>query len=164
MAALRLIADLPRDRTREGKLAIFDAGGEIVAGPWRCRGKADSAAAASVGNPSRDSTKRYGDHPYGRYLIVRAVPVGDAVYGSHFLALDPVDADAGTPELDGDAARAEANGRSGIGIHAGRTPAPGAVLTATHGCLRVLEDALASIVPRVQSGELRDYECREAMW
>ncbi len=161
---MRLIADLPRDRTREGRLAIFDAGGEIVAGPWRCRGKADSADAAAAGNAARDSTRRNGDHPYGRYRIARLVPVGDAVYGSHFLGLDPVDANPATSELDGDAARAEANGRSGIGIHAGRTPAPGAVLTATHGCLRVLEDALAAIVPRVRSGELVDYECREATW
>ena len=64
----KIIAKLPTDRTKEGeiRLLIDDA----VQGLWRCRGKADSAMAAHHGNPSRDPTHEWGDHPAGMYNVV----------------------------------------------------------------------------------------------
>src|SRR3989442_355748 len=64
---MRIDVELPTDRARPGKLTLKDDQGHVLAGPFDVLGKADNGRAAQEGNPTRDSTRSYGDTPTGTY-------------------------------------------------------------------------------------------------
>jgi hypothetical protein len=116
---LKIRITLPPDRTLPGRLTYAQ-----ITVP--CLGKADNARAAVHGNPKRNPVHPWGDTPTGRYAPARAVwfatrtPLGEA-----WLPLEGV---------HGDALTARHNGRTGLGIHAGRGSGR---LVPTYGCVRL---------------------------
>ena len=137
----RITVCFPAQRDQPGTLKAFDAAGHLVSGPWPAVGKADPALAAAGGNPSCDRLQRFGDTPTGTYELVGLLPArSDARALSRFgphghLTLRPI---------SGEAAEADANGRTMLLIHGG-----GAFLAATDGSIRVPDPAMAEIVPLV---------------
>lgn len=93
----------------------------------RARGKADNGRAAREGNPSRSSLLPYGDAPLGEYADAVVVKTHNARLGHSWIPI------VGT---SGDALKAVENGRTGLGIHAGRSNTDGKLVT-THGCVRL---------------------------
>ena len=154
---MKLVSFLPGNRLVAGSLTVTDDTGAIVFGPVPVRGKADGQIAAAHGNPGRDPERIDGDHPTGRYRVVRVEkdkPPAHS-YGPCFLLLDPV---------GGDALIAKQNGRSGLAIHGG-DPAPDGSLRATEGCLRV-SNATATVLagfidPELAAERAVEYECKE---
>lgn len=134
---MRLHSWLPLNRWQSGRIVVEHDDGVVVAGPWACRGKADSQAAAGHHNADRYPTLPYGDHPYGTYIVVAVEPNKQPAhsYGPCFLLLDP---------QTGDALKAKQNGRTGLGIHAG-DPNDDGSLRATEGCLRTTNTAILAI-------------------
>ncbi len=126
--------------------------------PARAYADADGAAAVAHGNADESSTRPFGDHPFGEYLVVavRWSKTDDERqhYGSVRLLLDPV---------GGDALIAKNNGRTGLCIHGG--PLRDEQLRATNGCLRVDDVtavALAKLVePELTAGCSVHYVCEE---
>ena len=116
---LKIHITLPSDRALPGKLTY-----ERRTVP--CLGKADNARAVANANPTRDPTHPWGDAPTGLYAPARPVwlatrtPLGEA-----WIPLDGV---------QGDALTARHNGRTGLGIHAGRGIGR---LVPTYGCIRL---------------------------
>lgn len=150
-----LHAHLPHDRAQHGTLALVNAlDGATVAGPWMCRGKADSARAAKAGNPTRDPALPYGDHPSGVWEITGYVARHERrdpseaflKYGPGFLSL------IGREGVAEDAMER----RTDIGIHAGREQSDGS-LVATYGCLRTMPDAVMVCAVEWARGRLRTY-------
>lgn len=144
---------LPKDRNKTGTLTLIDPTiGLPIAGPFPVLGRAARNTATQKGNPGADSLKPYGDTPLGGYLIDRIQSNGPGtsrpveIYGSAgSIVMDPV---------SGDAAIAEANGRTGLLIHAGRqqftpTPLP-SHLKVTNGCLRMLENDLKNLIIKIE--------------
>jgi len=155
---IRIQSRLPRDRQHAGTLEVY-RDEALVLGPVRARGEADNTGAASHRNAVEDPTKSFGDHPGGRYRVVRMVPSTtdrQRTYGPVFFALDPV---------DGEALAAKRNGRTGIGIHGGRLHDDGR-LRETYGCLRIDNDVaeqLAKLVePELAAGHDVFYACEVA--
>ena len=119
-------------------MKAFDAAGLLVSGPWSAVGKADPELAAAGGNPSCDRLQRFGDTPTGTYEVFDLLPPeSDARVVSRFgphgiLKLRP---------LSGEAAEADANGRTTLLIHGGDNP-----FAATDGSIRVPNPAVAELV------------------
>lgn len=134
---IRLVSHLPKTRDADGSFYVFD-GEHLLWGPTRCRGEADNANAAQHNNVIEDPTRVAGDHPAGNYRVVKAVSFHETdathwfSYGPWFFLLDP---------LDGEAAKAKANGRVGIGLHGG-TAGPRDTLRPTYGCLRLFNESV----------------------
>ena len=146
-----LRASLPRTRSLSGTLHLLGDHENILWGPVPCFGKADNEGAANHDNPTRDPLYAYGDHPSGQYRITAWVPTGTdpeeiRKYGaSGKLVLDP---------LHGQALGAKQNGRFGLLIHGGAIGGPYVYgFRPTYGCLRLLNDDMASLV--VQHRELK---------
>ncbi len=124
---------------------------------WRCLGKADNAAATLHGNPTRDPTRPYGDHPDGvsRVGVRQSTPAEAHSYGPWKLTLSAVSGDVKTRE-DCEP------GWDGLEVHGGELT-PGGALRPTYGCLRVDNDAIAALATRalaaLQAGESVDCEC-----
>jgi len=146
---LEIRVSLPNDRLRTGTVELVDTGtGLRVADPFPGLGRAARNTARAHQNPSGSSTMPFGDTPLGGYKIPRVLKTGAGtshpanIYGSvGAIVLDPV---------SGDAQLAEANGRTGLLIHAGRqvaspTPLPGHLMV-TNGCVRMLEGDLAALI------------------
>lgn len=148
---MMLRALLPRNRWNTGRLWVETSAGAILAGPWPCRGKADGQIALLHGNPSRDPTKPYGDHPTGTYKVSALVHNKQPVrsYGPCFILLDPV---------AGDALTAEEAERVGLAIHGG-DPTPEGTLRASEGCLRVSNATSTLLAGIVKVG--MEYICEE---
>lgn len=148
---MRLHSLLPKDRWQPGRLWVENSAGAIIAGPWPCRGKADGQVALQHGNPSRDPTKPYGDHPTGTYkvsaLVYNKPPVRS--YGPCFILLDPI---------LGDALTAEEAERAGLAIHGG-DPTPEGTLRSSLGCLRVSNTTSTLLAGLVTVG--MEYLCEE---
>ena len=110
---------LSPDRTQPGELSYNRKS-------LPCLGKADNTRAAAHGNSRRDPVHPWGDTPTGLYAPARVVwfaartPLGEA-----WLPLEGV---------HGDALTARHNGRTGLGIHAGRGSGR---LVPTYGCVRL---------------------------
>jgi len=148
---------LPKDRTRHGVLIlgldprikgdprVAPGGGLALLPSILCYGKADNARAAEAGNPGRDPTRPYGDTPAGVFARTRverfATP--HPRLGRAWIPLAPV---AGQP---GQAAAALANGREGLGIHAGRGDGE---LMPTYGCVRLGDRDFAVLARRIGDG------------
>lgn len=115
-------------------MTAYDGAGKLLADPWSCVGTADPALATSRGNPSRSRLQRFGDAPTGVFEIVDRVPPPEnpqllrmlGAFGA--FVLRPV---------SGQAAEADANGRTSLMIHGG----PDA-FAATDGSLRIPEQAM----------------------
>lgn len=139
------------DRTKPGVLNAPD----FATTSWRCLGKADSQEAARHDNPKRDPTRPFGDHPCGEYrlIAIHEFPVPSYTYGPGWLSLEPV---------SGDALQAHLNGRFGILIHGGELR--GGALRPTHGCLRVDNETMVTLLNMWAAGELAHgdvYACTE---
>lgn len=124
----KIVITLPANRWNNGTLvALDDAGAVLLECP--ARGKADGGLANKAGNPLRDPTRRNGDTPTGGYALtaVRRFDSRDPKFGWGFIPLDPV---------SGAALAAKKNGRTGLGIHCGRSQT---ALIATEGCVRIFD-------------------------
>lgn len=132
---------LPRNRDGEGQFWVVGDDQRLLLGPVRCRGEADNANAARANNVIEDPTRVGGDHPGGRYRLVRAVSFHESdrehwlTYGPWFFRLDPI---------EGEALLAKQAGRVGLGLHGG-APGPGDTLRPTFGCLRLFNDAVIAL-------------------
>ena len=151
---LTIHVKLPNDRDKTGTLELIDPITELpIAGPFPVLGRAARDTADKEGNPGADSLKLFGDTPLGSYRIERIQSNGrgttrpEEKYGAAgSIVMDPV---------SGDAAKAKANGRTGLLIHAGRqpkspTPLP-SHLVSTNGCLRMLEDDLKDLIKKIET-------------
>ena len=113
---MRLIrVELTPDRDRCGSLALFDAQGELITGPFPVAARTTDQLAHSRHNRRRDPLLRFGDTPTGLFQIA-PVTVDEkrypaAEFGRH--GLIPLLPTAG------DAAYADANGRYGFAIFGG---------------------------------------------
>lgn len=136
---MRFYVRLPTDRTQPGEVELFDDEGSLLLGPFRCRGKADSAEAGKHGNPSRDSEAPFGDHPSGLSKIISVEHKDPAHFGPAFFRLQAIAGDA----LDG-----QRRGRDGMGMHGGLPMTDGS-LRATFGCLRIDNDMARACEPLV---------------
>jgi len=133
---LRIIVSLPRNRWNAGRLRLYNDSRYLLL-DVPARGKADNEAAAKAGNPRRDPTLPYGDTPAGTYAPVSAVaarPESVQRIGAWWLPMEGV---------DGDALKAKLNGRTGLGIHAGRGDGE---LIATHGCVRLRDADFSALI------------------
>lgn len=149
---MRLRSVLPVNRWLVGRLWLEDDAGIIIAGPYRCRGKADSQIAAEHDNPERVTTRPFGDHPSGTYrvaAIVKDKPPAHT-YGDYFFLLDPT---------AGDALEAEEAERRGLAIHGGDLSHDGVTLRATEGCLRTTNAAMIALAALVTVGV--EYYCED---
>ena len=92
-----------------------------------CLGKADNAKAKTHKNPTRDPLLPWGDTPTGVYAPTHPVWLDKKTQlGEAWIPIIGI---------SGDALRAVKNGRTGLGIHAGRGSDK---LKPTYGCLRML--------------------------
>ena len=143
---MKIEIKLDRDRRKPGTLMIAD----VIAVP--CLGKADNAAAAKVGNPSRSPIERNGDTPRGSYMAqvgstYAATAAQRRSYGPHpVIRL--------TPQA-GECLTAHKLGRRGLLIHGGDPAADGVSLRPTHGCIRLSNKHQGALVEVLKmSGEL----------
>src|SRR5271156_29634 len=96
-----------KDRSILGNLQAFNDAGVVVLGPVDCLGQADLGDAQAHHNPTRDTTRQYGNTPTGDYAIAQLVTHSGGetdlhTYGSYpSILLDP---------LSGDALKAKQNG------------------------------------------------------
>jgi hypothetical protein len=142
---------LSKDRSILGNLQVFDDAGVVVLGPVDCLGQADQGDAHAHNNPTRDTTRQYGNTPTGGYAIAQLVTHSGGetdlhTYGSYpSILLDP---------LSGDALKAKQNGRSGLMIHGG-APGLNGRLRPTHGCVRLSEsdqrDLVSIVFPSIKT-------------
>jgi len=134
-----------------GELTVEDDAGNVILGPFPCRGKADGQIATAHSNPDRLPTLPFGDHPSGKSVIVSVQPGKQPgrSYGPAFLLLAAV---------DGDALLAALHGREGIVIHGGDPTADGG-LRAAEGCLRTTNDAMDQICAMSPTGW--EYDCED---
>lgn len=133
---MKLTVHLPRDRELHGSASLIADSGAVVLAGMDARGKADSSIAEFHKNPKRDPTLPYGDTPYGVWhscRVQRIEPPKNGL-GDAWIPLDK--------PFSGDAVKAKINGRTGLGIHAGRG---NNVLTATKGCVRLRDRDFAAL-------------------
>ncbi|MEQ1890859.1 MAG: L,D-transpeptidase [Alphaproteobacteria bacterium] len=147
LGRIHIMIDLPVNRNLPGILRVIDPGyypspDRQLMGDIACRGKADNRAAAANSNPRRDPVHGYGDTPAGEYETTR-IELFERRHSSLGIGWIPLTGKSG------DALQAMENGRSGLGIHAGRG---NGLLMATHGCLRVRDDDFDALV-RVLGGK-----------
>ena len=113
---LRLIrVELAHDRDRCGTLAVVDAEGRLITGPFPIAARTTDQLASSRNNRMRDPLRRFGNTPTGHFRIAPLTVDEDrypaAEFGRH--GLIPLMPTAG------DAAFADANGRYGFAIFGG---------------------------------------------
>lgn len=143
---LKLYVELSTDRNQTGTLRLQTTGGVTLAGPFDAYGRSDTKIATAHGNPSRDPTMPYGDTPTGSYSVPSAMATGDSTsYRGH--SYGPNGALVLKPE-SGDALTAASNGRVGLLVHGG-DPGNGGKLRATHGCLRLSNSDMASLMAAI---------------
>ena len=123
---MKLDIILPRNRIYAGFFTLTTRHKHLLLA-GRARGKADNRRAVREGNPSRSSLLPYGDAPLGEYADSRVIKTHNARLGHSWIPI------VGT---SGDALKAVENGRTGLGIHAGRSDTDGN-LVATYGCVRL---------------------------
>ena len=130
---------LPVDRYRAGKI-MYGRNSQYhhIDTPWTiqqwyggheapCLGKADNAKAKANDNSTRNSLYPWGDTPTGIYAPTHPVWLDKKTQlGEAWIPIIGI---------SGDALRAVKNGRTGLGIHAGRGSDK---LKPTYGCLRML--------------------------
>ena len=125
---------LPQDRTEYARIVAFSTEGEIL-GSWIGLAKADPTAATMANNPTCDWKLRFGETPTGEYELAEIRQPKDtaeisALGAGRYLVLNP---------LSGNAAIAEAHGRTTLLIHGGNAQP-------TDGSIRLPDRALAELV------------------
>ena len=140
----KLLILLPKNRTISGRASCLDPHGEIL---FDCQalGKADSQRAISENNVGRLPTRPYGDTPLGHYHPSRVIPLSPR---------HPRIGDLWIP-LEGqsdDALLAMENGRTGLGIHAGRGDTK---LVPTYGCIRLRDEDMRHIHSLAQDHQFK---------
>jgi hypothetical protein len=155
--SMKIEVNLPADRTKTGTLKLIDnTTGLTLFGPVSVLGRAARNDATAHGNPTRDSLKPYGDTPLGTYAVVSILANGEgtsrpvAQYGqSGSIRLDPT---------GGDAAKAKANGRTGLLIHAGRHAFSSLIepkaLKPTNGCIRMRDWDMQGLIDVIRANGL----------
>ena len=122
---------VPHDRLKLGTLKADEF-------ECPCYCKADNAAAAAAGNPTRDPLKTDGDTPVGIYSArVGGIELPEHSYGPHQVIHLTAE--------DGPALVAH---RSGLAVHGGQLSTEGR-LRPTHGCIRVHDESQAELVERM---------------
>lgn len=158
---MKILSKLPLNRFNTGSLIVVNDD-EVIFGPVRARGEVDNEAAKSANNEEENPEIKYGDHPYGIYLVGKPVRIAEDKehqnkFGPFFIPLRPV---------SGEAMRARQNGRGGFGIHGGKLHKDGR-LRETLGCLRIDNEASVElskmILDEINSGRDVFYECQEEM-
>lgn len=156
LGRISIMIDLPVNRNLPGVLRVI-APSYYGAGPDKqllpdmaCRGKADNRAAAAECNPERNPLRPWGDTPSGDYHATR-IELFEARHSSLGVGWIPLTG------ASGDALQAMENGRSGLGIHAGRG---NGALMATHGCVRIRDRDFDALV-RVLAGKKFDVVIRD---
>lgn len=157
---LRVVIILPDDRQDAGELTVFygTPGGDpqVIFGPVPCLGRASRDAGIRNGNPDLDPLKPFGHTPVGLYEAEGWTRFAEPItgLGHGWMALEPV---------AGDAETAEGNGRTGIGIHAGR----GEILKPTLGCIRLRDSdapgfgsAINDALVRMAKAGVPPHKCR----
>jgi hypothetical protein len=156
LGRISIMIDLPVNRNLPGVLRVIEPS-YYGAGPDKqllpdiaCRGKAENLAAAAACNPKRVSIHAYGDTPSGEYEVTQIEMFAHrhSSLGVGWIALTG---------KHGDALQAMENGRSGLGIHAGRG---NGALMATHGCVRIRDRDFDALV-RVLAGTKFDVVIRD---
>ena len=143
-AAIGLLSiQLGQSRDTAATLTAFDTSGNPMFSSGSVVTRSGSMLAQRNGNPGRDPLLRYGDTPTGSYVVDEVIPAhgdvtGVAMFGPHrSLRLRPV---------SGDAALADANGRTALLIHGGP------VGKSTDGSIRVPDVCMLKILARIPSG------------
>lgn len=157
MADLTINVQLPFDRTRTGLLTLTGSDGATLAGPFEVLGKSDNARAAKEGNASRDPTLPFGDTPAGTYSVPRIIDTGSGTNYS-LRSYGPHEAIVLKPE-SGEAVDAAKNGRVGLLVHSGDLGKNGR-LRATHGCLRLSNEEMKSLLDAIRAATNNDSELR----
>ena len=139
------------NRFHAGTIVLEDDTGQVVLGPYACRGKADTGDAEGHGNPACYPTLPFGDFPLGLFRIteIEHNKYPEHSYGPYFFRLDP---------LNGEALDAKHNGRVGLGVHGGDLSQSGG-LRSTDGCLRVSNAAAVLFAGRLKVGD--EFFCEE---
>jgi len=149
---MRIAVTLPRDRRKLGRLHLFNGETEVYS--CSCYGKSDSIAAAQAGNPTRDQMRRNGDTPAGLYrgTIARRFSGNtekrqmeiDRTFGKWPpIRLRPTFQIA----------------RTGLLIHGGH-PSPTGGLRPTHGCLRVFDVAMLTLIEQIRKAGITEFEVK----
>jgi hypothetical protein len=131
---------MPKDRMKPGILSLYDDQG-TKQHECLCLGKADNAAAAAAGNPSRVTTEPFGDTPIGTYETTSCLVADHPKLGKYVINLFGATGDAKEARRIN---KDKKPTRSGLAIHA--TP-PAEIdgsrgedrLIPTNGCVRVLD-------------------------
>lgn len=141
--AVLLRITLPQDRTEYAQIVAIASDGNTL-GSWIGIAKADQAAAAMARNPTCDWKLRFGETPTGEYELaeIRQPETSDevkALGAGRYLVLHP---------LSGNAAAAEAHGRTTLLIHGGEAKP-------TDGSIRLPDQALAELVALLATSQVR---------
>lgn len=152
---MKIIIELPEDRTKPGSLRLVDDNGLIVSGPFEAYGKADSGAATRHGNPTRIHIHPYGDTPLGVY---QSVPVRTGHNTSLNFNSFGINGGLVLIPKSGDALFARNNGRTGLMIHGG-VPGPNGKLRATNGCIRLSDADMKVLMQGVSNAAQKNMQC-----
>lgn len=130
----RIVVTLPADRTQFAKVEAFSSTDQQL-GYWVGMCKADAGAARAAGNPTCDWRRKFGETPTGEYELSEirkpANSEEQALFGSgEYLVLSP---------LSGNAAIAEAQGRTVLLIHGGKA-------SPTDGSIRLPDRAVVELI------------------
>jgi hypothetical protein len=143
----KIIVRLPSDRDYAGILEIQGPGGKTIAGPFDVCARADSEIARRNHNPSRNPLLPFGDVPLGNYRVAQIFDSGPRTsypaeeFGSAGIVL--------LQPQSGEAVLADANGRFGFFIQAGRLSRKGA-LRPNDGSLRLSDRDLRKLLAVVR--------------
>jgi hypothetical protein len=127
-----------RDRSQPGTLNLLEGNGNLVSGPWRAVGKEDARLAAENGNPDADQMKRFGETPTGDYQVMDILPARIDPKGRELFGKNPV---VRLRPISGNAAKADANGRTALLVHGG-----GDGSDPTDGSIRLPDEAMETLL------------------
>jgi hypothetical protein len=142
-ADVKIVVNLPADRSGYGTLQLLDGDGVGVAGPFGVLGMADQKTAEKRNNKDRSPILPFGDTPAGSYRVAGFVPsIGDDDRSRHGpngkILLDPT---------SGDASLAKTNGRKFLEIHGGDLR--NGQLRPTNGCLRLTNEDMLTLLTAI---------------
>lgn len=154
---MKILVELPKDRSILGTLRLFDDGGGEV---FRCEclGKADQEAATAHGNPTRDWRLPFGDTPLGEFNVIHDAisPTEANVYSfgtAYAEARFPASSENSSIRVFDLYSTEWEHKRPGLMIHGGTLNAAFTFwngLRPTHGCLRLSNadiDRLIGLIP-----------------
>lgn len=146
---LQVILNQNRSKTGVAMLTMPDGASHHFA----CLAKSDNAAAAAAGNPTRNPLLPFGDIPTGTYTGEVTVAANQSVktdvrsYGAHARILLLAVAGAALEACTGK------KPRWGLMIHGGALGTKG-VLRPTHGCIRLSEENMKTLLDLIGDSTL----------